>query len=105
METELQTHSHLIYDISDMPPPLERDGEPILTMPWPSADQTCYECKDKTILTKRILWNMTDNLVIYVNLPVCCQCWSKVGWEAWTTDDATTEDLTKYLECLWYFPQ
>jgi hypothetical protein len=107
MDVSIPSHisipSRIIQDIKDTPPPLMRDGQPILTMPVPGSP-CCYECNnsDVYLFTKQVLWNITEGMVVYVDLKVCEKCWDSIGWEAWTTVDITSDDMDPYLESLWY---
>jgi hypothetical protein len=83
-------------------PPLERDGQPIINMPWPVPYTGCNECGNTVseLYRKKVLWNMTNDLVVYINMNLCPACWPLIGWEAWTPP-STLPFLDEYLECLW----
>ena len=100
---DISTPAHILQDINDTPPPLVRDGQPILTMPLPGV-MCCYECNKSNVylFTKPVLWNITEGMVVYIDMKVCEKCWDSIGWEAWTTADVTPEDMDPYLESLWY---
>jgi hypothetical protein len=91
---ELQT---ILDDCYDMPS-LERDGKPISHVPWITNIEGCAECSaSDRIAMKRVLWNMSDELVIYVHMKICVNCWPNIGWEAWTLPSTDIGEYLTYL--------